>query len=787
MWQTVFAAILLSGAVFTAFAQAGSPQTAFAVTPFPLPLDKSNSYEALTQHQRVEHSERVTTDGWCHEGLGQLIQGPALRLLVPVVTGRRAVGSPNDPDYCTFGQAAIVKDMMGRNLNGYNRIVMDVMPQCKGSGVMNLNLSIENTTSADVGAHLVNLTLNQWNHIVFDMSGLPRERVRHLRIYTDIKGRNQFVGDSLIYDIRNIRLQQTGHSAKETGWDVPEGQIVYSMPGYFPESEKKAILGFPAKTFKLLDAQSGKVAFTGKVVKESTTIGLFLVADFTPFRQVGTYILKAGAHRTRRFRIGSDAFIPSQWRVLSYIYGQRCGVPVRGIHGACHHDLFSVLNGKKTSYAGGWHDAGDLSQQTLQTADVAFELTEAFQHVAGHSAELTKRLKEEAFHGLRFVLRQRLGNGWHASSMGLLHWTDGIVGTDDDITTVRVQDNSFDNFLCAGYEAYAARVFEGEALADSLAQAAIEDFDFGKRKFDKHGFDIFQHMMEHTYSTPHSLYMAAMSWSASQLYRLTHKECYARLAAKYIRYVLQCQSGGSSHGELSGFFYRDERHQVPVHSIHQSREHLFAMALAELIQTQPAHADCTLWRKSARNYGNYLKSLRIYTAPYGMMASGICLTGEWRDEDSFNRLNLFAPADARERYEAQLREGVKIDSCHYVRRFPTWFSVFNGNEAILLTMGKTAAVLGNILSDDTLRDMGRQQLYWTVGANPFCQSLIYGEGFNYPSMDSFSSGELTGEMPVGIRVKGDSDIPYWPQTNNACYKEVWVTSAGKWLSLLAEY
>lgn len=236
--------------------------------------------------------------------------------------------------------------------------------------------------------------------------------------------------------------------------------------------------------------------------------------------------------------------------------------------------------------------------------------------------------------------------------------------------------------------------------------------------------------MEHTYSTPHSLYMAAMSWSASQLYRLTHKECYARLAAKYIRYVLQCQSGGSSRGELSGFFYRDERHQVPVHSIHQSREHLFAMALAELIQPQPAHADCTLWRKSARNYGNYLKSLRIYTAPYGMMASGIYLTGEWRDEDSFNRLNLFAPADARERYEAQLREGVKIDSCHYVRRFPTWFSVFNGNEAILLTMGKTAAVLGNILSDDTLRDMGRQQLYWTVGANPFCQSLIYGEGFN---------------------------------------------------------
>jgi len=54
-------------------------------------------------------------------------------------------------------------------------------------------------------------------------------------------------------------------------------------------------------------------------------------------------------------------------------------------------------------------------------------------------------------------------------------------------------------------------------------------------------------------------------------------------------------------------------------------------------------------------------------------------------------------------------------------------------------------------------------------------------------MNTFSSGEMTGEMPVGIRTLSNDDIPYWPQTNNACYKEVWVTSAGKWLSLIAEY
>ena len=100
-------------------------------------------------------------------------------------------------------------------------------------------------------------------------------------------------------------------------------------------------------------------------------------------------------------------------------------------------------------------------------------------------------------------------------------------------------------------------------------------------------------------------------------------------------------------------------------------------------------------------------------------------------------------------------------------------------------MGEAAAICGNILGDRRLMDIAREQLYWVVGKNPFAQSLIYGEGSRYPSLNNFSSGEIIGAMPVGIRSLGDSDEPYWPQINNACYKEVWLTSAGKWLALVA--
>ncbi len=68
--------------------------------------------------------------------------------------------------------------------------------------------------------------------------------------------------------------------------------------------------------------------------------------------------------------------------------------------------------------------------------------------------------------------------------MGLLIWQDGEVGTFDDIHTVRVQNNAFDNYLQAGYEAYAARVLtEDPAMQDCLLRVAKADFGFAEEKY----------------------------------------------------------------------------------------------------------------------------------------------------------------------------------------------------------------------------------------------------------------------------------------------------------------
>ena len=236
-----------------------------------------------------------------------------------------------------------------------------------------------------------------------------------------------------------------------------------------------------------------------------------------------------------------------------------------------------------------------------------------------------------------------------------------------------------------------------------------------------------------------------------------------------------------------GFFYRDKSRKSIVHYIHQSREQVYMQAMVMLCETQKEHPDYPKWVNSIQLYGEYLKGMMKYTHPYGMIPSGVYHAEEYKDTTNFYALHLFPPANAKELYTEQIKRGVQLDKEHYMKRFPVWFNIFNGNTAIHLSNGKSAAICGNFLKDKELLNIGLEQLYWTVGKNPFGQSLIYGEGHNYPQLNTFSSGEMTGEMPVGIRTLGNDDVPYWPQTNNACYKEVWITSEGKWMSLIAEY
>ncbi|MCC8186139.1 MAG: glycoside hydrolase family 9 protein [Bacteroides sp.] len=779
----------------------------------PLPVDASRSYEAIGRQKKIVSSRPLSIPkdlhGWKHSGKGEMaysiertLSGDgSLKLHYATSTGERAVGSPDDPDYATYGNAGVIFEVGEENWEGFNRIAFHIYPDCDGARVVNMNLFFHNDSDTikagynqPSGAHLINLVNKQWNTCFLDIDEYQRDRVKQIGMYTSIRGNDRTTGETATYYIDQIELQQTEDPEIVSGWMPKEGRIVYSTSGYASGSPKTAILngdGEPAgRLYQLVDAKSGQVVFERKIRRENTSLGSLDVIDFTEFDQHGEYHIQAGTGKTPSFRIGDRIWDPSLWRVLNFIFCQRCGYAVPGIHSTCHLDLYSEHDGKMISYAGGWHDAGDLSQQTLQTGDVTYSLLELYNKLKKSNMPLAMRLLEEAEWGLEFILKNRYGDGCRASSMGLLIWQDGILRTTDDITSVRVQNLAFDNFLYAAYEAYAAMTLDRDPmLQEYLVKVAREDFGFAMDRHEQVGYGEFYHLYEHSYHTSESQYMATISWSASMLYKLTGDPEYARIAAEYIRYTLDCQRKEplSKENDMRGFFYRDTTRRSIVHSIHQSREQIFMQAMTLLCETQPGHPDYPQWRESVRIYGEYLKQLMPYTAPYGMIPSGVYHVEEYKDSTGFYRLHLFSPKNAEELYSEQVKKGVQLDEAHYLKRFPVWFSIFNGNTAIHLSTGKSAAICGNFLKDKELLDMGLEQLYWTVGKNPFGQSLIYGEGYNYPQLNNFSSGEITGAIPVGIRTLGNEDIPYWPHTNNACYKEVWVTSAGKWLSLIAEY
>ena len=266
---------------------------------------------------------------------------------------------------------------------------------------------------------------------------------------------------------------------------------------------------------------------------------------------------------------------------------------------------------------------------------------------------------------------------------------------------------------------------------------------------------------------------------------MTGDASYEGYAAEYADKILACQETGEET-PMKGYFYRDETKSHIVHFSHQARDHVFVMALAEVCRSLADHPKKGEWEAAMKLHGQYLKGLTVYTHPYGMLPAGIHHISEADDKATFDVLHPTTEwENERENYIEQLENGYALGNGYYIRMFPVWFS-YRGNSAIQLSMGKAASILGRYFEDEELMDIAREQIYWTLGKNPFSQSLIYGEGDNYGQEYTALLGETVGEMPVGVQTRRNEDLPYWPPANIATYREIWTTPPGRWMWIAAD-
>ncbi len=697
--------------------------------------------------------------------------------------------TPGDVGYRNFGTARLIFRFEREDWEAFDRLRFSVRPVIEGARVLHLNAAIISRGREPVpdpywreGATVFDLTGGEWNDCVWEFGSMPRDAVCELQLYVFCAGHDTAAGDSLAYSFRDLRLERTGRTVHTLGWENPEEGIRYSSVGYFPRGTKTAVATTDAASFTLLDPD-GRTVYEGPVRRVENERGHFAVLDFSEVTVPGAYRLRAGKITTEPFEISDEIYKESLWRAVNFLFCQRCGYPVPGKHGACHLDFLAEHNGEIIPFHGGWHDAGDTSQQAAQTAETVESLF-ANAALCRDDPLLYRRLTEEGEWGLDFILRTRFGDGFRATSAGSTRWSDNRIGTFDDVAC-RVFDHAYENFLFAGAEAAAAHEIRryDPALAGCALRAAREDYAFAVKKFAETGVDP-AHMFEHTYNSGLSQYYAVTVRAASALYRETGEASYARDAREAGERLMHCQERGGHPWD--GFFRREPGHLTPVHFNHQAREHQFAEAFASLLETQPDAPERGRWEDALRLYGSYLRFIAGGTAPWGMLPAGIHRRGEELDEALFPYMHVTCDwASERENYRAQLDAGRDLGDGFVLRNFPVWFS-FRGNSAVLLSEGRAAGVAGRITGDEALRQAAREQLYWIWGKNPFGQSLVYGAGHDFCRQYTVHMGDTVGAVPVGIETKGNGDEPYWPTNNNATFREIWIGAVCRYLEVLAE-
>ncbi|KAB4035136.1 glycosyl hydrolase family 9, partial [Bacteroides uniformis] len=270
----------------------------------PLPLDIENSFETNGWKKEVLQSAPLTrsagTEGWSHSGAGSMsfstektVSGKgSIKLQFSTFTGKRATGSPSDPDYATYGNSSVTYHLDGANLEKYNRIVFSIYPDCDGARIVNMNLTFRNADTPakkgynqPSGSHLINLINKEWNQCFLEIDEYQRDKVMSITFSTALKGKDRTTGDSAIYYLDNLQLQTVKAPEKVSGWIPADGKISYSTTGYAVNHPKTALINTnltidAGKRFQLLTTD-GKVAYEGDIRKEKTTLGEFGLIDFT--------------------------------------------------------------------------------------------------------------------------------------------------------------------------------------------------------------------------------------------------------------------------------------------------------------------------------------------------------------------------------------------------------------------------------------------------------------------------------------------------------------------------
>ena len=668
-----------------------------------------------------------------------------------------------------------------RDLSAYNRISAWIYPELTGFQNFYFHFAFGNPGKSQL--HAPSLIPNTWNRVTWEVADVERNAVEKLNISPFLGGCPPEALSTLNVYFGEIRAEKV-EADDDFGWELKD-RIAFCHSGYLPEMKKIAIAqNVTEKNFRLCDLKH-KVVYENQVREVINEFGTFYELDFSDFTNNGEYYLKVDNRQTKSFLIDEQALDESIWKSMNFLRSLRCGENVAGVHSACHLNCKVIHTETQATVPsfGGWHDAGDLSQFEICTAEMAHAILELAVRVKNKDKMLYERLLEEGKIGIEWLLRTRFGDGYRALAVSYGMWRDNVLQPNNDSVKRSVAETGpFENFLASAACAVAAGVYKEQdpIFADWCLRAAEEDYYFAKEGYEKGIYT------KRWGTNIDSQVCGAGALAAAELYVLTGKEEYVKLGTEYAKTILACQKSEYSDWKipLRGFFYENPAHTKTLTYEHRGHEQSPIHGLTRLYEVIPTHPDRNKWKKGLELYSEYIYKTCELAFLYHLLPAHVYEL----DKINMERFTFRGNAAAIERghldLQEQIKAGTQLGENAYLRVFPV--AARRGFHATLLSKAKAVSLVGRVLKDDKLLQIAMNQIEWVLGKNPFASSTMYGEGYNYHPLYVAFSRQMLGSLPVGIKTKGNADLPYWPVMNNAVYKEIWGHTTGKYLFVLAD-
>lgn len=695
-----------------------------------------------------------------------------------------AVEDPvQNPNGRAYKEAEVNVPFEGEDLSAFNRLSFWVYVDAPGSSCHFLTVALHNAGPKIMpvpgrfeGSHSVMAENGKWFQVIWEMPNVARNCVTGFTVTSQAYGTSVPGPERIRIFYDDLRLE-TVEADTDRGFSLRPGCMAYCHSGYRNGMPKQALIQQKADYFVLRD-EKGQIVYKGIPRQERDG---FLLLDFSEFETEGRYTLEAGGITSRPFPIGKEAYLSAAWKTLNFFFTERCGFDVPGVHTQCHLDVMSVHpDGRKRCVAGGWHDAGDLTQDSKNTAESALAMIELSCAFQKEDKWLSRRALEEARWGIDWLLGARWGDGYTHCGRIIGFWTGNVIGDCDDLETL-AENRPHNNLLTAGVFARAAAVFSQEdpMFGRLCGKCAKEDYFFG--------VDAMHEKTPKSFSAMNQLQLNAQAaLAAAELYRLFGEDCYLEDAVRFAGVVMNCQQQEESKGfsiPLSGYFYENERKERVQAYFHRSYEHVPLRALSLLLEMAPGHKEAKKWEKSLQLYADYLKRISEVT-PYGLLPAGVYELDNTDTGNLYHEGDRSQGAPTMEEYNEQVKNGIQLDATHYLRIFPAAYQ-FRGFHAPIMGKAIAAMEIDRVLPDRKLKAIAVRQMEWILGLNPFACSSVYGEGYDFHPLYAGVEPQIVGAVPVGFEFYENEDVPYYPVQNLPTYKEIWVHTTCRLMRLIA--